>query len=292
MDKKWYHIGIDGGGTQCRARLYCPNGKLIGSAKAGPANTRLGLDQVKQSLSEVTAIMLTEAGLDPSVLQNTKVGIGLAGVLSEVDVLRFAGYCTIFPHAVLQSDSYIACLGAHSGNDGAAIITGTGTSVMLIQHGAPHTICSWGFRIADQASGAQMGLLAIRTALKAHDGILSESDFSRSLMATFNHSATDLVDWAETATPSDYALYAPLIIEASSAGDLIAQHITQQCVSDFRDLLDMLINKGAEKISLIGGLSDYYRLSLPEHYHPHLRRPLGDPIDGAIIMAQQLTPDN
>lgn len=245
-----------------------------------------------KSLSELTNTVLREAGLDHNILQNTKAGIGLAGILSESDVLRYADYCETFPHAVLQSDSYIACLGAHNGNDGATLVTGTGTSAMLIQQGTANTICSWGFHIADQASGAQMGLLAIRNALKAHDGIITESVFSRSLMAKFNHSPASLVDWAETATPSDYAQYAPEVIAASNNNDPIAQIVTQQCFSDYRDLLDMLINKGASRISLIGGLSSIYKSWLPEQYHAYLRAPLGDPIDGAIIMAQQLTMDN
>ena len=292
MDKQWYHIGVDGGGTQCRARLYAPGGKLIGSAKAGPANVRLGSKRVKQSLNDVANAVLAQANLDSSVLQDCNVGIGLAGVLSDSDVERYSEYCEIFPHAVLQSDSYIACLGAHKGEDGATVVTGTGTSVMLIQQGVPHTICSWGFRVGDQASGAHMGLLAIRTALKAHDGIIKETDFSRLLMKDFNHSPSKLVNWSDTATPSDYAQYAPLIIEASNSHDPIARFVTEQCFSDFRKIVDMLISKGATKISLIGGLSDIYRNWLPIHYQAYLRAPLGDPIDGAVILAKQTPVDD
>lgn len=244
-----------------------------------------------KSLSDVTNTVLEEAGLDHSILQRTMAGIGLAGILSECDVLRFSDYCETFPHAILQSDSYIACLGAHNGNNGATLVTGTGTSATLIEQGSVTIMCSWGFDIADQASGAHMGLLAIRKALKAHDGIITESVFSRSLMAKFNHSPAELVDWAETATPSDYAQYAPEVIIASNNNDPIAQDITEQCFSDYRDILDMLINKGASRISLIGGLSNIYRGWLPQQYHRYLHAPLGDPIDGAIIMAQQLTMD-
>ncbi len=292
MQNKWYHIGIDGGGTQCRARLYAPNGDLIGSAKAGPANVRLGTQRVESSLNDVTSLCLRGAGLDQTTLLNTKVGIGLAGVISESDVDRFSSYRNLFPHAALQSDSYIACLGAHNGEDGAILVTGTGTSAMLIQQGTPQTICSWGFRVADQASGAQMGLLAVRTSLKAHDGIIKESIFSRSIMEKFNHSPAKLVDWSETATPGDYARFAPDIIEASNSGDSIALYITEKCFADFRDLLDMLVSKGAKKISLIGGLSTVYAGWLPEQYHAYLSPSFGDPIDGAILMAKNLLPDN
>jgi glucosamine kinase len=39
-----YYLGIDGGGTRCRARLQDDNGHTIGEGKSGPANIRLGLD--------------------------------------------------------------------------------------------------------------------------------------------------------------------------------------------------------------------------------------------------------
>ena len=35
-------LGVDGGGTRCRARLSDPAGAKLGEATAGPANIRLG----------------------------------------------------------------------------------------------------------------------------------------------------------------------------------------------------------------------------------------------------------
>jgi len=38
-------LGVDGGGTQCRARLCAPSGTMLGEGRAGPANIHLGLDE-------------------------------------------------------------------------------------------------------------------------------------------------------------------------------------------------------------------------------------------------------
>ena len=37
-------LGVDGGGTQCRARLADRAGRILGEGIAGPANIRLGLE--------------------------------------------------------------------------------------------------------------------------------------------------------------------------------------------------------------------------------------------------------
>ncbi|MBI4724482.1 MAG: N-acetylglucosamine kinase, partial [Rhodomicrobium sp.] len=45
MDTDFLLLGIDGGGTRCRARLCTMSGAVIGEGVAGPANIRLGLEE-------------------------------------------------------------------------------------------------------------------------------------------------------------------------------------------------------------------------------------------------------
>ncbi|TIU08421.1 MAG: N-acetylglucosamine kinase, partial [Mesorhizobium sp.] len=39
-----YFLGVDGGGTGCRARIEDEAGTVLGQGLAGPATTRLGFD--------------------------------------------------------------------------------------------------------------------------------------------------------------------------------------------------------------------------------------------------------
>ena len=39
-----YHVGIDGGGTSCRARIRDEHNTLVGEAKSGSANIMLGAE--------------------------------------------------------------------------------------------------------------------------------------------------------------------------------------------------------------------------------------------------------
>ena len=45
-----YYVGIDGGGTSCRARIRDQHGQLIGEGKSGSANILLGVDLAMSSI--------------------------------------------------------------------------------------------------------------------------------------------------------------------------------------------------------------------------------------------------
>ncbi|MDE1150555.1 MAG: BadF/BadG/BcrA/BcrD ATPase family protein [Azospirillaceae bacterium] len=74
-----YFLGIDGGGTKCRARLRDARGALLGEGLGGPANIRLGLDLAWGSILDAADGALAQAGLDRDALDQTHAGLGLAG---------------------------------------------------------------------------------------------------------------------------------------------------------------------------------------------------------------------
>ena len=49
-------LGVDGGGTWCRARLADTAGKILGEGLAGPANIRLGLQESLSRQSEAEEV--------------------------------------------------------------------------------------------------------------------------------------------------------------------------------------------------------------------------------------------
>jgi glucosamine kinase len=67
-------------------------------------------------------------------------------------------------------DAVIACIGAHGGRDGGIVIIGTGSAGLALVEGRVVKVGGYGFPISDEASGADLGLQALRMALRAHDG--------------------------------------------------------------------------------------------------------------------------
>jgi glucosamine kinase len=57
-------LGVDGGGTRCRARLADLTGEVLGEDVTGPANIGLGLQESLTSLLRATGDCLKQADLD------------------------------------------------------------------------------------------------------------------------------------------------------------------------------------------------------------------------------------
>jgi glucosamine kinase len=56
-------LGVDGGGTQSRARLSTYSGRLLAEAVSGPANLRLGIGASFSSVVDAARRCLDAAGL-------------------------------------------------------------------------------------------------------------------------------------------------------------------------------------------------------------------------------------
>ncbi|MBR1251749.1 N-acetylglucosamine kinase, partial [Bradyrhizobium sp. AUGA SZCCT0169] len=71
------YLGIDGGGTRCRARIEDENGNVLGLATSGPATTRIGFEKAWRSIMEATEAAAAQAGLTGEDFARMHAGIGL-----------------------------------------------------------------------------------------------------------------------------------------------------------------------------------------------------------------------
>ena len=58
-----YFLGVDAGGSNCRARLIAADGTVIGTGQGGTANARIGLEPLYATLRAVSDQAIAEAGL-------------------------------------------------------------------------------------------------------------------------------------------------------------------------------------------------------------------------------------
>ena len=79
-DHAQFYLGVDGGGTSCRARIEDAEGRLRGQGAAGPATTRIGADRSMQAVRTASMAAAIDAGLPPAALAHTSAGVGLAGI--------------------------------------------------------------------------------------------------------------------------------------------------------------------------------------------------------------------
>ncbi len=280
-----YYLGIDAGGSHCRARLADETGAVLGHGEAGPANTRIGLEALHDALIEVSQMAITDAALTPDQAATIRACFGIAGInrmgmKSKIQALSFP-----FANVVLTSDSMIANVGAHRGGDGAILILGTG-SVGLVKRGEDSfSIGGYGFPISDEGSGAALGLSAIRHALRALDGRTRPSPLSQAVTQQFDNSIPRIIAWMDEASPTDYAAMAPLVMDYADNADEIAVSIVREAATHVERFIETITARGAERCVLMGGLSDRMKPWLRARIVALLDEPMGDALDGALILA-------
>jgi glucosamine kinase len=277
-------IGVDGGGSRTRARLRDEAGAMLGEGEAGPGNARLGEAGYGEVMKACHAA-LAAAGLRPDDFRRVHAGFGLAGTQQDRDRQWVLERPHPFASLTVDTDAYAAYLGAFRGGDGAVLILGTGSCGLAVVAGKRTSVGGWGAEIGDEGSGAAIGRLAIRRALWALEGMAPMTALAGDVLAAFDRDPANAVAWADTATPRDYADFAPRVFDHADAGDALALAIVGEAARDATMLIDRLIALGAPSIAMVGGVFPRLYGWLPERVRPVLTEPAGSAVDGAILMA-------
>lgn len=277
-------MGVDGGGTSCRVRIRTPEGACLAESQGGAANIYQDFAGAMAVIIATAQDCASKAGVS---LQQLNAGFGLAGVTDPKQSARVQAAGLPFARLRVESDSYIACLGAHGGGDGGIVIAGTGSAGLALVKGQRRHVGGHGFMLGDPGSGAVIGRAALREALLSADGLGPATPLTDALMARFHHDTTAVVEWSRTALSRDYAQFAPLVVAAANEGDALATPIIQQAARDLGAIAMRLRALGAPRISLIGS----FGMALQPFFAPEIAAlfspPLADPLDGAIAMVQK-----
>ena len=278
-------LGVDGGGTGCRARVETAEGEVLGQGLAGPATTRLGIEQAWASVRTAMEAAIAEAELRPEDIAGIAAGVGLAGVGRKGALEALRALPHPFASIVFISDGLAACLGAHGGRDGAIVIAGTGSIGIGRVAGCDLRVGGYGFPISDEGSGADLGLQAVRLALRARDGRIEPTALLREVMARFKDDPAEAVAWMDRATATDYAAFAPLVMRHADQGDAVGRRIVQDAAGQIDALVRALFDQGAPRVALLGGLSSAIEPWLSPDVRRRLKPAEGDAVSGAIIAA-------
>jgi glucosamine kinase len=283
-------IGIDGGGTHCRARIRDGAGRLLGEGTGGPANLRLGPEVAMASIVAAAKAAAEAGGLPDSDLTRASVGLGMAGAIDAARNGALLAQPHPFPRVAIDTDAYIAWLGAFAGGDGAILIIGTGSAGLAVVKGRRFNVGGWGNVISDDASGNEIGKHAIRRALWAHDGMAPMTELAGKILDRFDHAPPKIVTWADQARPADFAQLAPLVLDYAGQGDAMAVAVIEAAAEGAARIADRLLGAGAPGICLLGGLGEPLRPWLPPRIQEKLVTPQGDAMEGALRLAHAAQP--
>ncbi len=278
-------LGVDGGGTGCRARIEDAAGTVLGQGLSGPASTRLGIDEAWASIARAFDAAIADAGIGAKQVAQIRAGIGLAGIGRKGALEALRAIAHPFASIDFVSDGVGACLGAHSGRDGAIVISGTGSIGLGFVDGRDLRVGGYGFPISDEGSGADLGLKAVQRALQAQDGRVEQTALLAEVMQRFDNHAAEAVAWMDRATATDYAAFAPMVLRHADQGDPAGRRIVQSAAEQVDTIVRVLFDKGAPRVTLLGGLSTALEPWLAPDVRRRLKPADGDAVSGAIILA-------
>ena len=279
-----FFLGVDGGATQCRARVRSRDGARLAESQGAAANIYVDFDKALASVAAVVAAALDKAGLKGRE-GAVALGVGLAGLSSPHDARQVEARFQNFARVAAANDAVVACLGAHGGADGGIVIAGTGTAAMARVNGAETVIGGRGFILGDDGSGARIGHEALRAAVRAADGIGPESAMTAAMLQKFGGDPLAAVTWAAGAKPGDFGALAPLVLDHARREDALALPIVMSAVAAIGALARAVKALGAPRVALVGGLGGALRPFFPSELQAALGEPQADATEGALLLA-------
>jgi glucosamine kinase len=286
MNKDFFLIGIDGGGSGTRVVLGDAQGRELAQAASGPSGLGLGIERAWQAIEAGCGEAFKRAGatLDWS---RCVLGCGLAGFNNRDWLAEFHAQAPALAGLAVEHDAYTTLLGAHGGAPGVIVALGTGSvAASLAADGEFRVASGYGYPSGDEASGAWLGLRLIVHAQQALDGRVPNDDLARALLASTGAQDGDgLVVWLCAANQTAYARLAPLAFE-HRAHPFVARLLGEAGI-EVGKMIAALDASGTLPIALCGGLGAPLREYVPQVYQARLRAPLTDSAHGGLQLAQR-----
>ncbi|SIT42408.1 putative Aryl-alcohol dehydrogenase [Paraburkholderia ribeironis] len=284
MNKNFFLIGIDGGGSGTRVVLGDAQGRELAQAASGPSGLGLGVERAWQAIEAGCGAAFERAGatLDWS---RCVLGCGLAGVNNRDWLAEFHAQAPQLAGLAVESDAYTTLLGAHGGAPGVIVALGTGSvAASLAGDGEWRVVSGYGYPSGDEASGAWLGLRLIVHAQQALDGRVPNDDLVQALLAhTGAHDRDGLVVWLCAANQTAYARLAPLAIAHRTHP--FAARLLGEAGVEIGKMIAALDPSAKLPVALCGGLGAPLREYVPQIYQARLCEPLADSAHGGLRLA-------
>lgn len=269
-------LGIDGGGTGCRAAVADVAGHVLGRGEAGPANIASDPDGAAANILAAAEAALAAAGGGAVVA----AGLGLAGANAAGAAERLRSALP-WARVAVVTDGITAVKGALGADDGVVAALGTGSVFAVQRAGVIRQIGGRGLVLGDEASGAWIGRAVLARALRAVDGF---SDMTPLLAALIDEMGgpDGVVAFSLRARPADFAALAPRVV---SSGDLAAVAVMARAEADVVEAVTLLRGTDDLPVAFLGGLGTVFAGRMADRFP--IRAARGAAVDGALMLARE-----
>ncbi|MEM9579325.1 MAG: BadF/BadG/BcrA/BcrD ATPase family protein [Pseudomonadota bacterium] len=280
-------VGVDGGGTGCRAAIGTRSKGIIARAESGRANFASDPDLALHHVLSAVHDAASDAGIAQGDLPRAVAHLGLAGVMTAEDSQRVADAMP-FSRTDVTNDRPTAVVGALGGQDGYLLAIGTGIIAAASVNGDMRVVNGWGFYVSDQGSGAWLGRVTLEQVLHCCDGVSAHSDVTRQVLARFGNDPGAISSFSVTAKPGDYARIAPVVIDGAQNDDPWSQELLSAGAAYLTRYLDALGFSHGDTLCLSGGLGAHYAPFLAPAALEGRITSRGSALSGAFQLASRL----
>jgi glucosamine kinase len=95
-----------------------------------------------------------------------------------------------------------------------------------------------------------------------------------------------VIRWSETASATDYAAFAELVIRHASAGEPAARNLLRDAAVHIAGLAEAVLERGAPRVALVGGLVEFITPFIPPSVAARITAPQADAMAGGILLAK------
>ena len=270
-------LGIDGGGTGCRAAVADGQGQILGRAEAGPANIASDFAGAVANILAASEQAIAQAG---AVAGNVAAGLGLAGANAAGAAERLRGALP-FARLAVETDAITAIRGALADSDGIVAAIGTGSVFGARVDGIIRQIGGWGLALGDEGSGAWIGRAALSAALRGAEGFDVMTPLLTELLDEFGGPQA-IIAHSLSARPADFAKLAPRMI---ASDDPAARTIMARATADVAEAVTLLRGGRDLPVTFLGGLGPHYASCFAGQFA--IRAAQGTALDGALALARE-----
>ncbi|MFL0251857.1 BadF/BadG/BcrA/BcrD ATPase family protein [Clostridium neuense] len=301
-----YVIGIDGGGTKSHMKIADLNGNIIAEAVKGPSNINSASEEdVKKVFKDLICEGIKVIGLQLN--ECSAICIGTAGadraedkVIIESMIRGAVGYKG---KLIVVNDAEVALTGGIGKREGIIVISGTGSICYgRTEEGKSCRSGGWGHIIGDEGSGYDIGISAIKAALKSYDGRGEKTILENSILEYLDLKChEDLINYIyrSGAGKKEIASITRVVNAAGEKGDAVSKRILEAAANELFLSVKAVVDKldlGDRNIYLVttGGainninyLYDEFKNKVNKFYpRVNILHMKNDSAFGAVIIAR------
>lgn len=306
-------LGIDGGGTRTRAWLADAEASAATSAteplavgEAASSNVNaVGQNAAFTNIELAIRRAFAALGRPRQTVSAACLAVAGAGTAARRQPLEaWAVGQAIAERLLITHDAAPILAAGTSAGVGIALIAGTGSLAYgQASDGRTARAGGWGATLGDEGSGYSLALAGLRSIARAADGSGPATLLTQAFLEELGLPGTDaLITYlaSEGADVPSIAALAPVVLNAASAGDVVASRLTAEAIRELaalvRTVAVRLFRSGEPwELALAGGMlsesairDGVLSLLADEGDSPVSRQFVDAPVRGAIELARRV----